>query len=85
MVGRRTKRECREFGIPEPMKITPIASLIVKDQEIPWSRFRRSRKGEEPRYGMGFKIEFESPIEGPIAIGYGSHFGLGQFLPVDDS
>jgi CRISPR-associated protein Csb2 len=77
------KRECRELGIPEPKKITPIASLIVKDREIPWSRFRRSRKGEEPRYGLGFKIEFESPIEGPVAIGYGSHFGLGQFLPDD--
>ncbi|MFA5312031.1 MAG: type I-U CRISPR-associated protein Csb2 [Methanomassiliicoccales archaeon] len=78
------RRECREQGIPEPVKITPIPSLSVNDREIPWSRFRRSRKGEEPRYGIGFRIEFDGPVAGPVALGYGSHFGLGQFIPEKD-
>ena len=57
---------------------------MVKDREITWNQFRRARKGEEPRYGIGFKIEFENPVAGPIAIGYGSHFGLGLFVPEGD-
>lgn len=27
-------------------------------------------------------IEFLEPVSGPIAVGYGAHFGLGLFVPV---
>lgn len=30
-----------------------------------------------------FLIEFPEPVLGPLALGYGSHFGLGLFVPVD--
>lgn len=48
-----------------------------------WNRFRHfklaRRRGPEPPIACGFaiRLEFEHPIRGPIAIGYGSHFGLG--------
>ena len=32
-----------------------------------------------PLFGYGFEIEFAEPVQGPIALGYGCHFGLGQF------
>lgn len=32
--------------------------------------------------GAGFVVEFPNPVNGPIALGYGSHFGLGLFLPM---
>ena len=35
------------------------------------------------RSGFGFRLSFASPIPGPLALGYGSHFGLGLFVPAD--
>jgi len=32
--------------------------------------------------GFGFEVVFSEPVRGPIALGYGCHFGLGQFVPV---
>ncbi len=34
-------------------------------------------------YGSAFIVTFEKPITGPLALGYGSHFGLGLFVPVE--
>lgn len=31
--------------------------------------------------GAAFVIEFPQPVTGPIALGYGAHFGLGLFAP----
>lgn len=31
--------------------------------------------------GYSCLLEFNEPVEGPIAVGYGSHFGLGLFVP----
>jgi CRISPR-associated protein Csb2 len=35
--------------------------------------------------GNAFTIIFPEPVSGPFAFGYGSHFGLGLFVPVTDS
>jgi CRISPR-associated protein Csb2 len=34
------------------------------------------------RYVPIIVIEFLKPVSGPIAVGYGAHFGLGLFVPV---
>ena len=34
--------------------------------------------------GNAFIITFPEPVNGPLAFGYGSHFGLGLFLPIKD-
>lgn len=53
--------------------------------EAAWTRFRHFKlvrqRGPEPPFAGGFavRLEFEHPVSGPIAIGYGSHFGLGLF------
>ncbi|MYF69176.1 MAG: type I-U CRISPR-associated protein Cas5/Cas6 [Proteobacteria bacterium] len=50
-----------------------------------WARFRHFKlvrqHGPEPPFAGGFavRLDFEHPVSGPIAIGYGSHFGLGLF------
>ncbi len=37
----------------------------------------------------GFKveewIEFAEPVQGPLALGFGCHFGLGLFIPAPDA
>lgn len=50
-----------------------------------WNRFRHFKlvrqRGPEPPLtcGIAVRLEFREPVQGPIAIGYGSHFGLGLF------
>jgi CRISPR-associated protein Csb2 len=38
-----------------------------------------SRASERP---YGFRLTFDVAVRGPIALGYGAHFGLGQFVAV---
>ena len=53
------------------------------------SRFRHfilsRRNGPEPvhRRGYAIRLEFNRPVSGPVALGYGSHFGLGLFAACD--
>jgi CRISPR-associated protein Csb2 len=75
------RRECQNVGLPIPSKIEPIPCLRSMSREIKWYQFRRSRRGEEERYGMGFRIEFPHDVDGPVSLGYASHFGLGLFMP----
>ena len=63
----------------------PSGESNVRGRHADWSRFRHfvlSRKrGPAPPLACGFaiRLEFEQPVCGPIALGYGSHFGLGLF------
>ncbi|AFY66361.1 type I-U CRISPR-associated protein Csb2 [Geitlerinema sp. PCC 7407] len=56
-------------------------------KHLHWKQFRRRRySGEGSRSsecGYWLELEFAEPRQGPIALGYGAHFGLGVFLPVD--
>ncbi len=50
-----------------------------------WNDFRRWREGDHPTTGCaGFTVTFKAPVTGPLLLGYGSHFGLGQFEAVDE-
>lgn len=64
-------------GFPQPTRAEPLPG--------PWSAFRiirREKSGSVPSLGRhGFRIEFPEPVEGPIALGRNSHFGMGLFLP----
>jgi CRISPR-associated protein Csb2 len=42
---------------------------------------RRRYRGPQPPIDTGFaiRLHFDSPVLGPICLGYGSHFGLGRF------
>src|SRR5690606_16018485 len=55
------------------------------DAAFGWNRFTRVRKKDRGRSGgrpgFGFRITFTEPVAGPIALGYGAHFGLGLFRP----
>lgn len=41
----------------------------------------RSKKGSPTRHFFSLELLFERPVRGPIALGYGCHFGLGVFEP----
>lgn len=54
------------------------------EKNVRWLEFTRERKsGNGARgtsQGYGVRLIFPEEISGPIVLGYGSHFGLGQFV-----
>jgi len=74
-------------GFPRPTSVTRLTSAVVSGRPVLWQEFTRDRrhgdglKGEDT--GTGFRVEFPVPVRGPVAVGYGCHFGLGLFLPSD--
>jgi len=70
------RRECRNHGLPEPVKV----ELLQKSTGLfEWVEFRRNRRDDTPRPGYGFRVEFGEAVPAPFSVGYGCHFGLGQF------
>ena len=72
-------RELRYRNLPEPVAVTvaePLAGRV--------NQFRRYRIGErlrDSRAGVGLRLTFGTPVEGPILLGQLSHFGFGAFVP----
>jgi CRISPR-associated protein Csb2 len=56
-------------------------------ESVEWSAFRTVRTSgggrRSTRNGYGFRLEFPEPVRGPICLGYGAHYGLGRFEPVE--
>lgn len=79
------KRELRLRGLPEPVKVAPRAGHKVSGRPLmPWLAFHTRRSKGQEGFGLaGFEIEFAEPVTGPLALGFGCHFGLGLFLPVE--
>lgn len=75
------RRECRNHGLPQPSRIELRRRA---PGPFEWVEFRRKRKDDPPRDGYGFRLEFDGPVVAPFSLGYGCHFGLGQFHAVSD-
>ena len=79
-VRRLLKR--RGIGVTD-IKIRELDTIRVGGRErraIHFHRFRsRGREVQTDSAGALLRIVFPNEIEGPLAIGYGSHFGLGLF------
>lgn len=78
------RKELTNRGFPEPEQVRFV------DPHEPEARkqrhfIRRRRSSQQPPQDVGFTVElsFASPVYGPIALGYGSHFGLGLFAAID--
>lgn len=77
------KRECRERGLPVIARLTPLPSIKARGCElrpIHFYRFRAKHGLTQPdTHGSFWRIEFTEPVQGPLALGFGCHFGLGMF------
>ena len=67
-----------EVRAVEPLDRCPVRGLR-------WLQFQRTRPGGEGAHagvaGYGFRVRFGQEVHGPVAVGYGAHFGLGLFVP----
>jgi CRISPR-associated protein Csb2 len=61
----------------------PVACIRLQAGQAHWAAFRRTRDRQpRPTTGaVGFELEFDQVVRGPLALGRNSHFGLGLFLP----
>lgn len=79
------RRLLRENGFPDPRTVEPLRDTLVGGKPTRWLAFRTlRRKGggrRAPVPGCGFRVVFPQPVTGPLALGYGAHFGLGTFAP----
>lgn len=79
-VGEQVRRACKQLLGVEPERVEEIGARAE------WTRFRRQRRDGGGRRGpdlaYGVRLVFADAQEGPIALGYGAHFGLGLFHAV---
>ena len=72
----QVRKECASRGLPEPVKVTI-------QREPYFFKFVCSRKEDDKqppcKYPLSVRIEFENEVNGPICLGYASHYGLGIF------
>lgn len=78
-------RELRLRGLAMPVKVERIAGPLrlsaAAQVPMPWSAFRRQRAKDRLTTGTcGFRMEFSELVRGPLLLGYGCHYGLGQFV-----
>lgn len=80
------RRLLRENGFPEPKEIEPLDALQLEGRRVRWAQFQRERRHGSgvslvTGSGFGFYLRFSELVSGPLAFGYGCHFGLGLFVP----
>lgn len=78
-------RELTSRGLPEPISINKVDGYQCSGRPlVRWLEFQSRRfNGNEGNGLAGFELEFDRPIDGPLCLGFGCHFGLGLFLPID--
>ncbi len=77
-------------GFPVPKDVIPIPGARLTDRHAGdarltrWVEFEVTRRGRShPPGAFGFELVFREPVRGPILLGYGCHYGLGQFGAVE--
>lgn len=81
------RRECHERGLPVP-KLERMPEIEINSRmrrPVHFHRFRqRKRVFTQPdRLGSFWRLTFPQPVQGPLALGFACHFGLGLFQPAE--
>lgn len=81
--------DLRRRQLPAPRLVESLpAARMAHGKDLRWLEFRRERvRGGgslASAHGYGFRLVFDEPVTGPLALGYGCHFGLGQFVSVPE-
>jgi CRISPR-associated protein Csb2 len=82
------RREWRARGeaLPDLVEMNDVNSVRFAGRElrpVHFHRFRRKRGLVQPdTLGRMLELRFAAPIRGPLALGFGCHFGLGLFAPM---
>lgn len=79
------RRECLERGLPEILDLQSQEVVSFEGRSlrpVDYHRFRSKRGLMQPdSRGSFWRLTFAEPVAGPVALGFGCHFGLGLFTP----
>jgi len=79
------RRECEERRLPMPETVRVLPSIRVGGRErrpVHFHRFRSKAGLRQPdSHGSMVELVFAEPVTGPLALGFGCHYGLGMFAP----
>ena len=78
-------RLLEETGQLEPVQVEPMGGTVLGGEMVAWEGFVTMRsEARRPAGGRscGFSVRFTEAVQGPVAVGYASHFGLGGFEKV---
>lgn len=74
---------------PSDIRVEPVGHTTLGGKPVRWLAFEtRRRRGGGTRGPLGvhgFRVHLPVEIQGPLALGYGAHFGLGVFEPEPSS
>lgn len=76
------RRECDLRGLPSPTlrRLDHVSVLGQPRRPVQFRRFRSRRGLSQPdRQGSFWELAFPTPVSGPLALGFGCHYGLGMF------
>ena len=80
--------QARAAEVVPLLSAKPLPELSFEGRSLHvlhFERFRRKRGLLQPdTQGRFLELRFAVPVSGPVALGFGCHFGLGLFVPVDD-
>ncbi len=64
--------------------VAPVGPGRALRSTLAFARTRAGRGGRQPDTSGGFfRLVLDNEVEGPVALGWGAHFGLGLFAGVD--
>ncbi|MCC7106219.1 MAG: type I-U CRISPR-associated protein Cas5/Cas6 [Chloroflexi bacterium] len=68
------------------LSVDPAPPLKIRAWRTvyPLEFHRWRRESQPPGSAFNFTVRFEEPVSGPLAFGYGCHFGLGLLVPAED-
>lgn len=73
----------RELGyrrLPAPVRLDVVDRSWQEWRRLRPSADRSSPQGRAPRRSAFLRLHFDEPVDGPLALGHLSHFGLGLFV-----
>lgn len=80
----QVRKEVQRRGIAVTLEtVEPQGTLHPKHWRAisPLEFYRWRKNGPPVGSAHSFRLVFSQPVDGPIALGYGCHFGLGLFAP----
>jgi CRISPR-associated protein Csb2 len=78
--------ELRGRGLPGLLEIYASPAVRCGDGFIPATEFARdlsAHRSPADATPLALRLLFERPVWGPLALGFGAHFGLGLLAPAD--
>ncbi|MFN3844120.1 MAG: type I-U CRISPR-associated protein Csb2 [Rehaibacterium terrae] len=83
----RKEWHARGEGLPEILDFRELPDCGFDGRRLKplhYHRFRRKRGLTQPdTLGRLIELRFAAPVRGPLALGFGCHYGLGLFASVD--